>query len=83
MSATHDAVGKIGGVIRSLISALVGEENKSTDVNSRTDWQTTEDRTRSIRRRDLLRRRMEHYNQMISPQKKPETITEEKMTDKI
>jgi len=70
MSATNDAVEKISGVIRSLISAFTGDEAERIP-HTPPDWQTAEDKVRAARRMDLLRRRMAHCDRMTPAPKLP------------
>lgn len=82
MGATHDAIEKIGGVIRSLIFAFAGDELDDAPKYVRPDWQTSEDKANAARRLSILRRRLAHCDKMTSvPIIPPAPIAEKKPND--
>ena len=70
MGATHDAVEKISGVIRSLISLIDGNvEARRPSEHTPPNWQTTEEKANAARRLAVLRRRMAHCDRMTTAPK--------------
>lgn len=72
MGATRDAVGLIGGVLRSLISLIDGgDETKGSSEHTPHDWQTNEEKVNAARRLSILRRKMAYCDRMTPTPKTP------------
>lgn len=70
MSAANDAVEKISGVIRSLMSLLTGDEEKQPEHDP-PEWMTADDKERAARREAILRRRIARCSEITPTPKEP------------
>lgn len=72
-AASADTAGLFGRVLRSLISALTGDEAENYGKHIPPDWQTAEDKVRAARRQEIIRRRMAHCNRATPTLTEPAT----------
>lgn len=82
MGATRDAVGLIGGVLRSLIALIDGsDEAKGSSEHTPHDWQTTEQKRAAKERLANYHRRLAHADRIKPAPTPPAPGTEEKPED--